>query len=164
MRTHNVRGGRRSDTGFTMIELMMVVTIIAILLLIAIPTFMGARDRAEDKRAMTILHSSLVAARIGEADQGDYAWLTPVTLQAEEHSVTFTDSVTPARSVQNQVSVATGTIGTNSYVVMASLSPSGKCFALLDSVGLSTQYQVVQPSASCTAGTFNPATGWTTAW
>jgi type IV pilus assembly protein PilA len=164
MRMHHVRSGRRSDTGFTLLELMVVVTIISILLLIAIPTFMGARERAQDRRAMTIIHTSLVAARIGEADQGDYAWVTQATLQAEAHSVVITDDVTPARAVQNQVSVATGTTGTGTYVVLASLSPSGKCFALLDLEGVGTQYQVVQPSVSCTAGSFDSTTGWTTAW
>src|SRR4051794_1680331 len=98
MRMHADRGSlRRERTGFTMIELMMVVAIIAILLLIALPTFVGSKNRASDRQATTILHSSLVAARVGAADQGDYAWLTPVSLQAEEHSVIYTDSATSAR-------------------------------------------------------------------
>lgn len=165
MRACANRGGRRRrDTGFTMIELMMVVAIIAILLLVAIPTFVGSKNRASDRQATTILHSSLVAARIGAADQGDYAWLTPVTLQAEERSVRYTDAATSARASSNEVSVATGISGGSTYVIMASLSTSGKCYALLEAVDAATTYQVVSPAASCTAGSFTLGSGWTATW
>ncbi len=42
---------RRGDDekGFTLIELMVVVLIIAILIAIAIPTFLGARNKANDR-------------------------------------------------------------------------------------------------------------------
>lgn len=165
MRVHALRGDlRRERTGFTMIELMMVVAIIAILLLIALPTFMGSKDRAQDRQATTILHSSLVAARIGNADQGDYAWLTPVSLQAEEHSVVFVDAATSARAGSNQVSVATGVSGGSTYVIMSSMSRSGKCYALLEQVDTATTYQVVDPASSCNAGAFTPGSGWTSTW
>ncbi|MEY2553081.1 MAG: type pilus assembly protein PilA, partial [Ilumatobacteraceae bacterium] len=42
-----------SDTGFTLIELMVVVLIIAILLAIAIPTFLGAQNKAKDRSAQS---------------------------------------------------------------------------------------------------------------
>ena len=165
MRMHADRGGlHRERTGFTMIELMMVVAVIAILLLIAAPAFVGSKSRAQDRQATTILHSSLVAARIGAADQGDYAWLTPATLAAEERSVTYTGAATSARAGSNQVSVATGVSGGSTYVIMASLSTSGKCYALLESVDAATRYQVVSPAAGCTAGSFTPASGWTSTW
>lgn len=40
----------KSDRGFTLIELIVIVLIIAILIAIAIPTFYGAKRRAEAKR------------------------------------------------------------------------------------------------------------------
>jgi prepilin-type N-terminal cleavage/methylation domain-containing protein len=48
---HSVAGGRSGEAGFTLIELMVVVLIIAILIAIAIPTFLGARSRAQDRVA-----------------------------------------------------------------------------------------------------------------
>jgi type IV pilus assembly protein PilA len=50
----------KNEDGFTLIELMVVVLIIAILIAIAIPTFLGARSRAQDKQAQSNLRNALV--------------------------------------------------------------------------------------------------------
>ena len=47
-----------ADEGFTLIELMVVVLIIAILLAIAIPTFLGARQRANDRAVQSNLRNA----------------------------------------------------------------------------------------------------------
>ncbi|MEA3018822.1 MAG: type pilus assembly protein PilA, partial [Actinomycetota bacterium] len=53
----------RNDEGFTLIELMVVVLIIAILIAIAIPTFLGAQNRARDRGAQSDLRNGLTAAK-----------------------------------------------------------------------------------------------------
>ncbi len=52
------RRDRDDESGFTLIELMVVVLIIAILIAIAIPTFLGAQNKAKDRAAQSSLRNS----------------------------------------------------------------------------------------------------------
>src|ERR1700758_2160842 len=104
------------DGGFTLLELMVVVAILAILLAIALPTFLGARKPAQDRQAETILRASLSAARVGATDTGDYTWVSYNTMQQLETSVAYVDGVTPAEAAAHQVSVGTGVAGGDTYV------------------------------------------------
>ncbi|HYD10511.1 MAG TPA: prepilin-type N-terminal cleavage/methylation domain-containing protein [Acidimicrobiales bacterium] len=54
---------QKDENGFTLIELMVVVLIIAILIAIAIPTFLGAQNRARDRGAQSDLRNALTAAK-----------------------------------------------------------------------------------------------------
>ena len=60
---HSLKSRRDNEEGFTLIELMVVVLIIAILIAIAIPTFLGARSRAQDRAAQSDLRNGLTAEK-----------------------------------------------------------------------------------------------------
>ncbi len=85
------------DEGFTLIELMVVVLIIAILMAIAIPTFLGAQDRARDRGAQSNLRNAMTAAKTIATDSaglflnraGATTILDAVDLLAAEGSLVF---------------------------------------------------------------------------
>lgn len=126
---HRLEASRREEDGFTLIELMVVVLIIAILLAIAIPTFLGAQNKAKDRSAQSSLRSSVNAAKTVVTDNnGDYTKATPAALLAVEPSLDFKDSVT-ASTDPKVVSVNTPSSG---EFYAAAISKTGTCFYIRD--------------------------------
>jgi type IV pilus assembly protein PilA len=79
--------GDRSEDGFTLIELMVVLLIIAVLLAIAIPTFLGARNRSNARATQENLRNALTSEQVNwtlnqmfatnlSGDEPSTAWLT----------------------------------------------------------------------------------------
>jgi type IV pilus assembly protein PilA len=125
---HAANRDEEPEAGFTLIELMTVVLIIAILIAVMIPTFVGAKQRAQDRGMQASLRNALTAAKVIYTDRGDYTLATAAGLRTVEPSLTFVVA-TSAPSGQNTVSVDPA--GTT-YVVMAGQSRSGACFYLSD--------------------------------
>src|SRR5687768_12818482 len=82
---------RRDDEGFTLIELMVVVLIIAILIAIAIPTFLGARRRAQDRAAQSSLRNTVTAAKAIFTDDETYSEIDADSLSEGEPAIEFDD-------------------------------------------------------------------------
>lgn len=118
---------RNGDRGFTLIELMVVVLIIAILIAIAIPTFLGARERSQDRAVQSNLRNGLTAAKVIYADSEDYTEATTTHLEEIEPSLDF---VTGAESTARDIiSVSSGS---TQAIEMVGLSASGSCWGLVD--------------------------------
>ena len=63
----------REESGFTLIELLVVLIIIAVLLAIAVPSYLGFRDRAQDRAAEANVRSAIPAVEAFYSDNGDYS-------------------------------------------------------------------------------------------
>src|SRR3974390_1752008 len=99
----------REDEGFTLIELMVVVLIIAILLAIAIPTFLGARNTANARSAQSNLRNALTAEQVAWTN-GQAFSNTTAQMQGIESALTWSTAVAPTSG--NNVAVDVGDLDT----------------------------------------------------
>lgn len=148
IRAAELEGEEGLEGGFTLIELMVVLLIIAILLAIAIPTFLGvtgsAKDRSAqstDTNALTNLIAYYQNAQTYDASSTTAASNTVTTgespeslaLAAQEPSFTWVPGSTACattdagKCVSIQVSDA-ATSNDGQAVVLASMSASGTCW------------------------------------
>jgi type IV pilus assembly protein PilA len=153
-----------SESGFTLLELMMVVLIIAILIAVLMPTFLGARDRANDRATQSSIRNALTAAKAVYVDNQDYTQATPARLNAEGVPVQFVAANVDPTS-QNMISVNNGS---KTYLVLAGKSKTGTCFYISDDMAgtAGTSFARLPAGTNCEAD-LAPVQGdpaWRPAW
>lgn len=125
-----------AEDGFTLIELMVVLLIMAILLAIAIPTFLGVKGGAQDRAAQSNLSNALISAKSIYATQGSYPAYAALqgTLATQEPELTFTNVAASKGTNQISMAVSAG----NQQLVLVGYSASGICWAVSDNDGETT--------------------------
>lgn len=165
----STRGSRDHETGFTLAEVMIVVLIIGILLSVAVPTFVGARNRAHDTAALAHLNTAATAAIVVGIEEGDLSSATAPLLSVAEPSLTFVDASIDSTG-PSVVSVGASTLAEWTAVVR---SNSGRCFGMRmtlrgrsmfepSSCSAASASELSTPPASTATTTTNPPATTTT--
>ena len=72
----------KEESGFTLIELLVVLVIIGVLLAIAVPSYLGFKQRAEKRAADSNVRAAIPAMEAYYSDNGFYTGATVAGLQA----------------------------------------------------------------------------------
>ena len=130
----NGEEGVESDAGFTLIELMVVLLIMAILLAIAIPTFLGVKGGAQDRAAQSDLNTALTNAKAIYGNNQSYVSSTITgLLGSSEASLSFSPG---ANSAFTQSASAPGNIyvfsaADGNGIAFGNRSQGGACWWVL---------------------------------
>jgi len=129
----------RDESGFTLVEVMVVMATIGVLAMMAIPTFLSAKERAMDRGAQADLQVAVSATKAEFSEDADYTGLTIAEMQSSEPSLGWIDAATASSSANDfAVSFAVWDRG---EIDVARLSESGVCFYLrtIDVAGLAPE-------------------------
>jgi type IV pilus assembly protein PilA len=82
----------RNEGGFTLIELLVVLIIIAVLLAIAVPSYLTFKDRAEQRAAGANVRAAIPAAEALYSDTNSYSTISEPVLKGIDAGLKISDA------------------------------------------------------------------------
>jgi type IV pilus assembly protein PilA len=150
------------ERGFTLIELMMVVLIIAMLIAIGLPTWTAARERADDAAARSVVTDGHRALLVVMSDYRDIGGITRAELADAEPSINFLDAANDPQATDSEVSVYFDVPG--NYAIVSTQVHGGGCVAMREEQNGATQYRRDPTVTACRAASLDLPGGWFNEW
>jgi prepilin-type N-terminal cleavage/methylation domain-containing protein len=148
---------RHDESGFTLLELMVVLTVLAALLTMVIPSVLSYQNKVQDRAAQARLRYALTAEKVVFVDGLQYTAAAPDLLQVEP-ALSYSGAVPPATVDTVGVAVNT-TTAINDTVVVAAKSQSGICWYVKD-IGVGPTSQTLFAKEPGCAGSPSYTTSW----
>jgi type IV pilus assembly protein PilA len=170
-RTAELEGGGTAEAGFTLIELMVVLLIIAILLAIAIPTFLGVTGSANDRAAQSNLTNALTEASAAYQSNSQ-SFPAVAAMQGSAPEFTWTAAANTAAAGTNVISMEPVDVAANGdgqgiviadqsknsatcwFAVTLNATPTTALTVVGDTLGTPFESSTYSETGATTAGTY----------